>query len=107
MASVSGLPSKHERSTDIASAYMNGKQTWLSEEVLNAVGGDPEVVSDVKLSTGQVIGRVFGKFSKDRIAPLFATKRLGIMSESKPLLPNRHLSFSARYFGYEAADLKF
>ena len=61
-------------------AYNNGKKTWLSEEVLNAIGGDPEVVSDVKLSTTTIIKRFFSKFSRDRIAPLFATRRLGLMT---------------------------
>ena len=59
-------------------AYKNKKQTWLSEEVLNAIGGDPEVVSGDKLSTLQVVSRFFGKFSGDRIKPLFAGRRLGL-----------------------------
>lgn len=56
-------------------AYKNKKKTWLSEEVLNAIGGDPEVVSNAKLSTAAIVGRFFSKFSQDRIGPLFATKR--------------------------------
>ena len=61
-------------------AYKNRKKTWLSEEVLNAIGGDPEVTSSAKLSTAAIVGRFFSKFSKDRIAPLFATKRMGFMT---------------------------
>lgn len=61
-------------------AYKNKRKTWLSEEVLNAVGGDPEVVGHVKLSTIEIIKRFFSKFSGDRIAPLFATRRIGTMS---------------------------
>ncbi|KAL9633820.1 MAG: hypothetical protein Q9164_004467 [Protoblastenia rupestris] len=61
-------------------AYKNKKKTWISEEVLNAIGGDPEIVSDVKLSTTTIVTRFFSKFSKDRIAPLFATRRLGTMT---------------------------
>ncbi|KAK3168405.1 hypothetical protein OEA41_004852 [Lepraria neglecta] len=61
-------------------AYKNKRKTWLSEEILNAVGGDPEVVSDVKLSTIDIIKRFLSKFSGDRIGPLFATKRIGTMT---------------------------
>ena len=64
-------------------AYKNKRKTWLSEEVLNAVGGDPEVVGHVKLSTIEIIKRFFSKFSGDRIAPLFATRRIGTMSMFK------------------------
>ncbi|MCJ1454101.1 hypothetical protein MMC28_004451, partial [Mycoblastus sanguinarius] len=60
-------------------AYKNGRKTWLSEEILNAIGGDPEVVDNTKLSTVEIAKRFFGKFSKGRIAPLFATKRLEFM----------------------------
>lgn len=61
-------------------AYANKRKTWLTEEILNNIGGDPAIVSDAKLSTAQIIGRQLGKFSKERIAPLFATRRLGTMS---------------------------
>lgn len=61
-------------------AYANKRKTWLTEEILNNIGGDPAIVSDAKLSTAQIIGRQLGKFSKDRIAPLFATRSLGTMS---------------------------
>ena len=59
-------------------AYKNKKKTWISEEVLNAIGGDPEVVSSQKLSTVEVVSRFFSKFSGDRIQPLFASRRLGL-----------------------------
>lgn len=62
-------------------AYKNGRKTWLSEEVLNAIGGEPAEVDNTKLSTTQIIQRFFSKFSKDRLAPLFATRRLGTMSK--------------------------
>ena len=61
-------------------AYSNKRKTWLTEEILNDIGGDPAVVSDAKLSTAQIIGRQLGNFSKERIAPLFATRSPGIMS---------------------------
>ncbi len=61
-------------------AYKNGRKTWLSEEVLNAVGGDPAVDHPAKLSTSQIVQRFFSKFSKDRLAPLFITRKMGTMS---------------------------
>lgn len=61
-----------------AVAYKNGKKTWLDEDVLNAIGGHPDEVQDQKLSTGQIIKRQLGKFSNQRIKPLFGYKRLGI-----------------------------
>lgn len=61
-----------------AIAYQNGKKTWLDEEILNAIGGRPEEVSDLKLSTAEIIKRQLGKFSTQRIGPLFASKKLGI-----------------------------
>lgn len=63
-------------------AYSNKRKTWLTEEILNEIGGHPAVVPDSKLTTAQIIGRQLGNFSKERIAPLFATRRLGIMSMS-------------------------
>lgn len=62
-------------------AYKNKRKTWLTVDILNEVGGDPEVVSNAKLSTGEIIKRKLGSFSGERIAPLFATKRLGITSK--------------------------
>ena len=61
-------------------AYKNKRKTWLTEEVLNAIGGDLAVVDNIKLSHADIVKRTLSKFSKDRIAPLFATRRLGIMS---------------------------
>ena len=37
-------------------------------------------MSDAKLSTLDIVKRFFSKFSGDRIAPLFQTKRIAIMS---------------------------
>ncbi|KAF6226411.1 hypothetical protein HO133_009277 [Letharia lupina] len=61
-------------------AYKNKRKTWLSVEVLNAIGGDPAVLDNTKLSRADIVKRTLGKFSKDRIAPLFATRRLGVMT---------------------------
>ena len=61
-------------------AYSNKRKTWLTEEILNEIGGMPGA-APTKLSRAEVIQRFFGKFSKERIGPLFATRRLGVMSE--------------------------
>lgn len=63
-------------------AYKNKKKTWLTEEILNEIGGIPTANTNIGLSRAEVIKRFFGKFSTERIAPLFATRRLGTMSKS-------------------------
>ncbi len=67
-------------------AYKNKRQTWLTVDILNAIGGDPEAVDDAKLTVGEIIKRQLSKFSTQRIGPLFATKKLGINSESSGAL---------------------
>ena len=61
-------------------AYKNKSKTWLTEEILNEIGGISENPADEKLTFRQIIGRTFEKFSTQRIAPLFASRRLGIMT---------------------------
>ncbi|KAL8731974.1 MAG: hypothetical protein Q9166_003106 [cf. Caloplaca sp. 2 TL-2023] len=61
-------------------AYKNRKTTWLSEDVLNEIGGTAAVVEKQKLSTGEIVKRNLGKFSTERIGPLFATRKLGLMT---------------------------
>lgn len=61
-----------------AIAHINGQKTWLSEEILNEIGGAGADAEESKLSTVQIIGRTIGKFSTDRIRPLFAETRLAI-----------------------------
>lgn len=61
-------------------AYKNRRRTWLTEEILNEVGGASAKNTETRLSRGEVIKRFFGNFSTERIAPLFATRRLGTMS---------------------------
>lgn len=63
-------------------AYRNQRKTWLTQEILNEIGGDSAQVTSLGLSRVEVIKRFLGKFSTERIAPLFATRRLGTMSES-------------------------
>lgn len=59
-------------------AHANGAKTWLTEEILNEIGGHPEEVADMKLSTKDVITRQLEKFSTQRIAPLFNGWKLGL-----------------------------
>ena len=60
-------------------AFQNGKKTWLTDGILNEIGGDPEIASSSgQLSNAEVVRRKLGAFSTARILPLFATRRLGI-----------------------------
>ncbi|KAL8703127.1 MAG: hypothetical protein Q9201_003686 [Fulgogasparrea decipioides] len=61
-------------------AYKNKKTTWLSEDILNEIGGLAAVEEKQKLSAGEIVKRNLDKFSTQRIAPLFATKKLGLMT---------------------------
>lgn len=56
-------------------AYHNGHKTWLTEEILNQIGGDQEV-AQVSLSTSEIIKRNLSKFSGERIRPLFNGRKL-------------------------------
>lgn len=67
-------------------AHHNRKRTWLTEEILNEIGGHPTAKREQGLSKVELIKRFFERFSADRIAPLFATRELGTMSELGPLL---------------------
>ncbi|KAJ5156155.1 hypothetical protein N7492_008958 [Penicillium capsulatum] len=58
-------------------AYKNRTKTWLTNEILNEIGGVAETKEKESLSYGQIVQRFFSKFSMERIAPLFANKRLG------------------------------
>ncbi|KAI9805810.1 MAG: hypothetical protein M1825_000424 [Sarcosagium campestre] len=59
-------------------AYKNKRRTWLTEDILNEVGGVSEKRGTEKLSTQQIIRAQFQKFSTERIAPLFHTRELAI-----------------------------
>lgn len=67
--------------TVYAIAKKNKAKTWLTVNILNDIGGDPgEESESQKVGTVEVIKRHLTTFSAERIAPLFATKRLGITS---------------------------
>lgn len=59
-------------------AYFNKQKTWLTEDILNAIGGHPDEVSDAKLSNKEIIKRQLNKFSGERIGPLFKGTKLSI-----------------------------
>jgi MFS family permease len=58
-------------------AYKNKTTTWLTEEILNEIGGHPEVVTGAKLTTTEIIKRKLASFSGERIGPLFSSRKLG------------------------------
>lgn len=62
-------------------AYKNKRKTWLTGEILNDIGGRPAAIAELELTRAEVVKRIFGKFSTERISPLFANRRLGTMSE--------------------------
>jgi hypothetical protein len=62
-----------------AIAYKNKAKTWLSEEILNEIGGHPDEVLDQKLPFSQILKRQAERFSTDRMRPLFKNKKLGML----------------------------
>ena len=59
-------------------AHWNKTKTWLSEDILDQVGGKSEEIVSTKMSSMQIIKNSLGKFSGDRIAPLFKDKKMGL-----------------------------
>ncbi|KAF7900165.1 hypothetical protein BELL_0575g00080 [Botrytis elliptica] len=64
-----------------ALAHKNGTKTWLTEEILNEIGGTAEVTnvvnSSIKVRVRQAIAS-FGPETKRQISPLFGDAELGI-----------------------------
>ncbi|TGO55772.1 hypothetical protein BCON_0087g00250 [Botryotinia convoluta] len=64
-----------------ALAHKNGTKTWLTEEILNEIGGTAEVInvvnSSIKVRVRQAIAS-FGPETKRQISPLFGNAELGI-----------------------------
>ncbi|KAE8155235.1 major facilitator superfamily domain-containing protein [Aspergillus avenaceus] len=58
-------------------ARKNRTTTWLTEEVLNEIGGHAEEEQAKAKSTTEIITGSFERFSYQQILPLFASKRLG------------------------------
>ncbi|QSZ33258.1 hypothetical protein DSL72_002846 [Monilinia vaccinii-corymbosi] len=64
-----------------ALAHRNGTHTWLTEEILDDIGGTRERTEEVKLSTAVRARRAiasFGPEMKRKVLPLFGTSQLGI-----------------------------
>lgn len=77
------LLSRGRQAEAVATVYgiasYNKTHTWLTEELLNYVGGDAEVTGeDQKLSTFQIIKRSLSRFSMKRFGTLFKDKKIGL-----------------------------
>ncbi|KAF1830677.1 MFS general substrate transporter [Decorospora gaudefroyi] len=60
-------------------AHYNKTQTWLTEDILNYIGGDPEATGeDVKLGTVEIVKRSLGRFSMKRFRALFQDRKIGV-----------------------------
>lgn len=62
-------------------AHKNKTTTWLTEEILNEIGGYPEESEKSQgLTYTEIFKRSFERFSYQQVAPLFKTKRLACSS---------------------------
>lgn len=61
-----------------AIAEKNKSKTWLTEEILNEIGGYPDAKEEHALPIMGIIKRSVSKFSLQRVKPLFANKRMGV-----------------------------
>ncbi|KAL2196402.1 major facilitator superfamily domain-containing protein [Corynascus similis CBS 632.67] len=59
-------------------AFKNGRKTWLTEEVLDAVVEDTAPRVRTRLSTKNIIRNKLASFSAERIRPLFNSRKLGL-----------------------------
>ncbi|KAK3360065.1 major facilitator superfamily domain-containing protein [Lasiosphaeria hispida] len=59
-------------------ASRNGRKTWLTEEILDAVVDDPAPPLTRRLSTTNILRNRLADFSGERIRPLFKTHKLGL-----------------------------
>ncbi|KAK4555513.1 hypothetical protein LTR86_007265 [Recurvomyces mirabilis] len=59
-------------------AYHNKSQTWLTEDILDQIGGHADTALKEKLGVAEILKRSLSKFSTQRIAPLFSGWRLGL-----------------------------
>lgn len=64
-------------------AAKNKKKTWLTEDILNEIGGHPEVVGRLKMSTWKIVTVKISSFSTDKITPLFGNRELGLTTVSR------------------------
>jgi hypothetical protein len=61
-------------------AYKNKTTTWLTEDILNEIGGYPEENKKQGLSIREIIQRSLERFSYQQVAPLFKNKRTATSS---------------------------
>ncbi|PZC92473.1 membrane transporter [Pyrenophora tritici-repentis] len=61
-------------------AHYNRTHTWLTEDILNQIGGNPDVTSEdvIKLSAIEIIKRSLSRFSMKRFKALFLDKKIGL-----------------------------
>jgi len=60
-------------------AHYNKTHTWLTEDILNQIGGDQEVTGeDIKLSVFEIVKRSLSRFSMKRFRTLFQDKKIGL-----------------------------
>lgn len=61
-----------------AVAHFNKRKTWLTEELLDNLGGASAASGQEKLSNVEIVKRALSKFSVDRFAPLFKDRKIGL-----------------------------
>lgn len=59
-------------------AYHNRAKTWLTDDILNAIGGTAEKAGEEKMGAKELVKRNLNKFSGERVMPLFNSKKLGV-----------------------------
>lgn len=61
-------------------AFRNGRKTWLTDEILNAVVDPvaPSTSPSTRVLTSSIIKDRLASFSADRIRPFFTTRKLGL-----------------------------
>jgi MFS family permease len=60
-------------------AHYNKTTTWLTEDIMNEIGGDPEATQeDVKMSTLEIVKHSLSRFSMKRFKTLFQDKKIGL-----------------------------
>jgi MFS family permease len=60
-------------------AHYNKTHTWLTEDILNQIGGDAEVtLEDTKMSSLEIVKKSLGRFSMKRFNALFQDKTIAL-----------------------------
>ncbi|KAJ8062172.1 hypothetical protein OCU04_008728 [Sclerotinia nivalis] len=68
-----------------ALAHKNGTHTWLTEEILNEIGGTREIAEEVESSTMAKVRQAIASFGPEtikKVSPLFGTLQLSINTVS-------------------------